>query len=156
MAILPHTILKALRSSYAHLHAPVAAAEATLTQAERTLGAAQRACVDATKILVKIDKTSSTLINPLRAQAQAAYDDAHAAQHIAQAAVVSARQQLIEAYVRCARDAQSAYDATMRSVDPDRLTPDAPADDPLAGTVIQPPLFVHKPDIKGKRNSQKS
>jgi hypothetical protein len=52
MAILPHTILKALRSSYAHLHAPVAAAEAALAQAERTLSAAQRACVDATKILV--------------------------------------------------------------------------------------------------------
>jgi hypothetical protein len=151
MAILPHTILKALRSSYAHLHAPVAAAEAALTQAERTLSAAQRACVDATRLLIKIDKTASTLINPLRAQAQAAYDDAHTAQHIAQAAVVSARQQLIEAYAQCARDAQSAYDATMRAVDPDSPTPNAPTDDPPAGTVTQPPLFVHKPDIKGKK-----
>ena len=151
MAIPPHTILKALRSSYAHLHAPVAAAEAALAQAERTHNAAQRASVDATKILVKIDKTSSTLINPLRAQAQAAYDDAQAAQHIAQAAVITARQQLIEAYTRCARDAQTAYDAAMHSVDPDSPTPDAPADDPLAGTVMQQPLFVHKPDIKGKK-----
>ena len=151
MAILPHTILKALRSSYAHLHAPVAAAEAALTQAERTLTVAQRACVDATKILVTIDRTASALINPLRVQAQASYDDAHAAQHIAQAAVVSARQQLIEAYTQCARDAQSAYDATMRAVDLDWLTHDAPAEDPLAGTVSQPPLFVHKPDIKGKK-----
>ncbi len=151
MAILPHTILKSLRSSYAHLHAPVAAAEAALAQAERTHNVAQRASVDATKFLVKIDKTSSALITPLRIQAQAAYDDAHAAQHIAQAAVVSARQQLIEAYVRCARDAQSAYDATMRAVDPDSPTPEEPADDPPAGTVMQPPLFVHKPDIKGKK-----
>ena len=151
MAIPPHTILKALRSSYAHLHAPVAAAEAALAQAERTHNAAQRASVDATKILVKIDKTSSTLINPLRIQAQAAYDDAQAAQHIAQAAVVSARQQLIDAYAQCARDAQTAYDAAMRTVDPDRPTPEASADDQPAGTVIQPPLFVHKPDIKGKK-----
>lgn len=151
MAILPHTILKALRSSYAHLHAPVAAAEAALTQAERTLTVAQRACVNATKFLVKIDKTSSTLIDPLRIQAQAAYDDAQAAQHIAQAAVLSARQQLIDAYAQCARDAQTAYDAAMRAVDPDSPTPDAPADDPPAGTVTQPPLFVHKPDIKGKK-----
>ena len=151
MAIPPHTILKALRSSYAHLHAPVAAAEAALAQAERTHNAAQRASVDATKILVKIDKTSSTLINPLRIQAQAAYDDAHAAQHIAQAAVVSARQQLIDAYAQCARDAQTAYDAAMRTVDPGRLTPEASADDAPAGIVSQPPLFVHKPDIKGKK-----
>jgi len=151
MAILPHTILKALRSSYAHLHAPVAAAEAALNQAERAHSAAQRASVDATRFLIKIDKTSSSLIDPLRAQAQAAYDDAQAAQHIAQAAVVSARQQLIEAYTQCARDAQSTYDATMRAVDPDWLTHDAPAEDPPAGTVSQPPLFVHKPDIKGKK-----
>ena len=151
MAIPPHTILKALRSSYAHLHAPVAAAEAALAQAERTHNAAQRASVDATKILVKIDKTSSTLINPLRIQAQAAYDDAQAAQHIAQAAVVSARQQLIDAYAQCARDALTAYDAAMRTVDPDRPTPETSTDDAPAGTVIQPPLFVHKPDIKGKK-----
>ncbi|RLT33027.1 MAG: hypothetical protein DWI54_00875 [Chloroflexi bacterium] len=151
MAIPPHTILKALRSQYAHLHAPVVAAEAALAQAERTLNAAQRASVDATKILVKIDKTSSAIIDPLRAQAQAGYDDARAAQHIAQAAVVSARQQLIDAYAQCARDAQTAYDAALRAVDPDRLTPDLAADAAPAGKVMQPPLFVHKPDIKGKK-----
>jgi len=151
MAIPPHTILKALRSSYAHLHAPVAAAEAALAQAERTHNAAQRASVDATKFLVKIDKTSSTLINPLRIQAQAAYDDARAAQDIAQAVVVSAMQQLIDAYAQCARDAQTAYDAALRTVLPDRPTPETSADDAPAGTVIQPPLFVHKPDIKGKK-----
>jgi hypothetical protein len=39
----------------------------------------------------------------------------------------------------------------MRAVDPDWLTHDAPADDAPAGTVSQPPLFVHKPDIKGKK-----
>ncbi len=154
MAIPPHTILKALRSSYAHLHAPVAAAEAALAQAERTLNAAQRACVDATRFLVKIDKTSSAIIDPLRIQAQAAYDDAHAAQHNAQAVVVSAKQQLIDVYAQCARDAQTAYDAALRTVDPDRPTPDASTDHPPAGTVMQQPLFVHKPDIKGKRNSQ--
>ena len=146
MAIPPHTILKALRSSYAHLHAPVAAAEAALAQAERTHNAAQRASVDATKFLVKIDKTSSAIIDPLRIQAQAAYDDARAAQDIAQAVVVSARQQLIAAYAQCARDAQTAYDAAMRTVDPESPTPEA-----SAGAVMQPPLFVHKPDIKGKK-----
>jgi hypothetical protein len=154
MAIPPHTILKALRSSYAHLHAPVAAAEAALAQAERTHNAAQRASVDATTFLVKIDKTSSAIIDPLRIQAQAAYDDAHAAQHNAQAAVGTAMQQLIAAYAQCARDAQTAYDAALRSIEPDSLTPNAPAVDAPAGTLMQPPLFVHKPDIKGKRNSQ--
>ncbi|RLT33307.1 MAG: hypothetical protein DWI55_03010, partial [Chloroflexi bacterium] len=78
-------------------------------------------------------------------------DDARAAQHLAQAAVVSSRQQLIAAYAQCARDAQTAYDAALRAVDPDRLTPDLAADDAPAGTVMQPPLFVHKPDIKGKK-----
>ena len=151
MAIPPHTILKALRSSYAHLHAPVAAAEAALAQAERTHNAAQRASVDATKFLVKIDKTSSAIIDPLRIQAQAAYDDARAAQDIAQAVVVSARQQLIAAYALCARDAQTAYDTALRTVHPDRPTPETSADDAPAGTVMQPPLFVHKPDIKGKK-----
>ncbi len=151
MATPPHTILKALRSSYAQLHAPVAAAEAALAQAERAHSAAQRASVDATRFLIKIDKTSSSLIDPLRAQAQAAYDDAHTAQHNAQAAVMGARQQLIDAYAQCARNAQTAYDAALRAVDPDCLPPAASADDLSAGTVSQPPLFVHKPDIKGKK-----
>ena len=151
MAIPPHTTLKALRSSYAQLHAPVAAAEAALAKAERALTTAQQACIDATGILVEVDKTVSTMIDPLRAHAQAAYDDARAAQAIAQAVVVSAMQQLIGAYAQCARDAQTAYDAALRTVHPDRPTTEASADDAPAGTVIQPPLFVHKPDIKGKK-----
>ena len=151
MAILPHTILKALRSSYAHLHAPVAAAEATLTQAERTLSSAQRASVDATKFLVKIDKTSSALIKPLRAQAQAAYDEAQATQKVAQLAVAVATTTLIDAYAVCAQYAFLSYTAAMQAADPEFRDPRADEGNAHTQTVTQQPLFTEKPDIKGKK-----
>jgi hypothetical protein len=151
MPVPPAKILKSLRNAHQQLIAPINAAEAALTKAERALTTAQQACIDATRILVEVDKTVSTMIDPLRAQAQAAYDAAQARQKVAQLAVAVATTALIDAYAVCAQYAFLSYTAAMQAVDPEFRDPRADEATAHTQTVTQPPLFVEKPDIKGKK-----
>ena len=151
MPVPPAKILKSLRNAHHQLIAPINAAEAVLTKAARALTTAQQACITATKILVNVDKTPGAMIDPLRAQVQAAYDDAQARQKVAQLAVAVATTALIDAYAVCAQYAFLSYTAAMQAVDPEFRDPRADEATAHTQTVTQPSLFVEKPDIKGKK-----
>ena len=151
MSIPSAKILTAVRRAHTQVTAPINAAEATLTKAERALTTAQQACIAATKILVKVDKTPATMIDPLRTQAQAAYDDAQARQKVAQLAVAVATTALIDAYAVCAPYAFRSYTAAMQAVDPEFRDPRADEGTAQVAHVTQPALFIEKPDIKGKK-----
>lgn len=151
MSVSPLKILSALRNAHAQRNAPIDAAEATLKKAERALYTAQQSCIDATKILIEVDKTAGSMINPMRRQAQQAYDDAQATQNHAQQAVTAAIHDLITAYTYCASAAYPQYVATMQTIDPAFRDPRTDADAAHPAIAVQPPLFVEKPDIKGKK-----
>lgn len=145
-----HTkVLKVLRAAHERVHEPIRSAEAALTRAEAVLTRAQQEAVKATELVVVIDRTAGSMIDPMRLQAQAAYDDAAAAVQSAQAAVTAARTALIAAYGQSARAAYESYAAAMQSVDPTFL--DAlPAPQTLQPeSVSQPSLFPEKPTLRG-------
>jgi hypothetical protein len=152
MPVSPTNILKVLRAAQQQLQAPINDAEAALARAEATRSKAQHDAVRATQHLAAIDRTESTIINPLRQQAQAAYDAARAHEQQTQAAVNAATAQLIDAYAHSARAAYQSYLAAMQSVDPSFTDPLAPDRPPQPESVTQPSLFPEKPPLRGAVN----